>query len=177
MIFATCGTSDMPFARMMNALTALPLDQLHVQHGPAIPPAGCAATYPFLEFGEMVSMIEQADHLVCHAGVGSIMCGLQAGHTPIVFPRLRRFPEETIDEHQRELATALAQRGVIRVAWDEGDLADALASVPARGTPRTLGSDELGAAVRAALEGKYRRGVRWGPLHLRRRQRTGSSIG
>jgi UDP-N-acetylglucosamine--N-acetylmuramyl-(pentapeptide) pyrophosphoryl-undecaprenol N-acetylglucosamine transferase len=89
-IFATCGTSPFRFDRMMRALEALPTEELSVQHGPS-PAPPCAVGYPFLDFGTMVELMEQADVVVSHAGVGSIMCALQAGHVPVVFPRLKRY--------------------------------------------------------------------------------------
>lgn len=152
MIFATCGSSPAPFERMMRALAALPPDDLHVQHGPATPPL-CARTDEFVPFGRMVELIEAASVVVSHAGVGSIMCALRAGHVPIVFPRLKRYAE-TVDDHQAELAEALERRGNVIVVWNADDLADAVASLPPRGGVRALDAKQLGAAVRAAIWGR-----------------------
>ena len=152
MIFATCGSSPAPFDRMMQALAALPPEDLHVQHGPATPPP-CARADEFLSFGRMVELIESANVVVSHAGVGSIMCALRAGHVPIVFPRLKRYGE-TVDDHQAELAEALEERGNVIVVWTADELAAAVASVPPRGRVRALEADALGAAVRAAIWGK-----------------------
>lgn len=149
MIFATCGSSPAPFERMMKALAALPPDDLHVQHGPATPPP-CAQADDFLPFGRMVELIESADVVVSHAGVGSIICALRAGHVPIVFPRLKRYAE-TVDDHQAELAEALEQRGNLIVVWTPEQLADAVASVPPRGEVPALDADKITAAVRSAI--------------------------
>jgi len=151
-IFATCGSSPARFDRLMDALAALPPDQLHVQHGPATPPP-CARADEFVSFGRMVELIEAADVVVSHAGVGSIMCALRAGHVPIVFPRLKRYGE-TVDDHQAELAEALERRGNVIVVWNATELVDAVASVPPRGGSRALGAESLGAAVRAAIWGR-----------------------
>lgn len=152
MIFATCGTSSAPFARMMEALAAVPSQQLHVQHGP-VPPPPCAEAYDYLPFDRMVAEIESADVVVSHAGVGSIICSLRAGHTPIVFPRLRRY-SETVDDHQAELAEALADRGTVVVAWTSDELVAAIRSAEPRGPGRALASGTLGEAVRAAILGE-----------------------
>jgi len=151
-IFATCGSSPAPFDRMMTALAALPADNLHVQHGPATPPP-CNQADDFVPFGRMVELIESADVVVSHAGVGSIMCALRAGHVPIVFPRLKRYAE-TVDDHQAELAEALQQRGNVIVVWTPEELASAVVSVPPRGRVRALDAEKLGAAVRAAILGE-----------------------
>lgn len=152
MIFATCGSSPAPFGRMMEALADLPANELHVQHGPVAPPP-CAGAYDFLPFNRMVELIEQADVVVSHAGVGSIMCALRAGHIPIVFPRLKRYAE-TVDDHQAELAEALADRGNVVVAWTPEDLVAAVSTSAPRGAARKLAADELGQAVRAAIHGE-----------------------
>ena len=151
MIFATCGSSPFQFDRMMAALGALPAAELTVQHGPS-PAPPCASAYPFLPFGTMVELMEEADIVVSHAGVGSIMCALQAGHMPVVFPRLKRHAE-TVDDHQLELATALAERGTVIVATNSDELVGAVQSVPPRSGHAAFPADRLHDAVRAALRG------------------------
>jgi UDP-N-acetylglucosamine transferase subunit ALG13 len=158
MIFATVGSSPVGFARMMEALEAVPPGELTVQHGPAPAPPG-ATGHDFLPFGRIVDLMRAADVVVSHAGVGSIMCALQAGHQPIVFPRYERFGE-TVDDHQAELASALAQRGTVIVASSGEELLQAIASVPPRGHQRVLHGQELNAAVRAAIHGERPRTLR-----------------
>jgi len=152
MIFATVGSSPVGFARMMQALEAVPPGELTVQHGPAPAPPG-AIGHDFLPFGRIVDLMRTADVVVSHAGVGSIMCALQAGHLPIVFPRYERFGE-TVDDHQAELAAALAARGTVIVASNGQELLEAIASVPPRGHQRVLHGQGLNAAVRAAIHGE-----------------------
>ncbi len=160
MIFATCGSSHLPFDRMMRALAVLPEDELHVQHGPAEPPT-CAWATAYLPFAGVVEQIERADVVVTHGGVGSIMCALRAGHVPVVFPRLKRYAE-TVDDHQAELVEALAQRQTVIVARSSEELLEAVAAAPPRAAERTLDAASLGAAVRAAVRGET----------LRRRRRV-----
>lgn len=151
MIFATCGSSHFPFQRMMASLAELPPDELHLQHGPAEPPI-CAASYPFLSLDEIVEQIGLADVVVTHAGVGSILCALRSGHTPIVFPRLKRY-SEAVDDHQAELADALAERGTVLVARTPDELLGAIASVPTRQTVVGRSTSPLTQAVRATILG------------------------
>jgi len=157
-IFATCGSSHIPFERMMRALAELPGDEMEIQHGPATPPA-CARAVAFLPFDQVVRRIERAEVVVSHAGVGSILCAVRAGHTPVIFPRLRRY-SETVDDHQAELAEALAESGIVIVAEGPEDLAAAVASVPGRRSSNTGspgGAQELNAAVHAAIRDKSSR--------------------
>ena len=158
MIFATCGSTPFGFERMMQALSALPADDLIVQHGPT-PPPPCAHAYDFLPFGAIIELMRDADTVVSHAGVGSIMCALQAGHRPIVFPRLKRYGDG-IDDHQAELANALQERGTVIVATSGEELLAAAAAPPQRRAQRTLTGAELNVAVHAALHGESARSLR-----------------
>lgn len=158
MIFATCGSSHFGFDRMMQALAALPAEELEVQHGPSQPPPGVIGV-PFLPFDDLVARVQTADIVVSHAGVGSILCAIRAGHTPVIFPRLKRFGE-TVDDHQEELAEALARQGTAIVARSGDDLVQALAAVPPRRTVISLSTHELVKAVRASvLSGSRRRAI------------------
>ena len=151
MIFATCGSSDLRFDRMMKGLTLLPMDELEVQHGPATPPP-CARAYAYLPFTEMVERIELADIVVSHAGVGTILCAIRAGHTPVIIPRLKRH-REAVDDHQAELAAVLADHGTVLLAASLDDLPAAVAAVPRRGRKGMSVSQQLLNAVQAALHG------------------------
>jgi len=151
-IFATCGSSHLPFERFMQALAGVPADELIVQHGPATPPLA-ARTIPFLPYAEVLELIETSAVVISHAGVGSIICAVRAGHTPIVFPRLERYGE-TVDDHQVELALALEQRGTVRVATDPEQLAAAIRALPPRGVAAPSDTVRLNAAVRAAIYGE-----------------------
>lgn len=149
MIFATCGSSGIPFRRMMLALRELPPAELHVQHGP-VPPPPCARAYPYLPFGDLLRLAEQADVYVSHAGVGSILCALRTGRVPIVFPRLKRYGE-MVDDQQVELAEALEQRGAVVVAHDAEQLLEAVSNAPSRTAVTASVANQLSAAVRAAI--------------------------
>lgn len=131
MIFATVGSTQIPFERFIRALETLPGDQLLVQHGPVPPPAGAARANAFMQFPEMIESMEAADVVVCHAGAGSILCALRAGHTPVVVPRLKRY-QETVDDHQVEFSRALAAEGKVIAVEDLDRLSEAVKAAPAR---------------------------------------------
>lgn len=151
MIFATVGSSQFRFERMVRALESLPSERLFVQHGPAEPPAGAGQAIDFMQFPEVVESMERAETVVCHAGAGSILCALRAGHTPVVVPRLRRF-QETVDDHQVELGRALAAEGKAICVEDLDQLAASVASAPSRRPPAEReGLLPIQAAVREAL--------------------------
>ncbi len=151
MIFATVGSSQFRFARMVRALESLPGERLFVQHGPAEAPAGARQAIAFMQFPDVVESMERAETVVCHAGAGSILCALRAGHTPVVVPRLKRF-QETVDDHQVELGRALAAEGKALCVEDLDELAATVAAAPPRRRPEERdGLLPIQAAVREAL--------------------------
>lgn len=153
MIFATVGSTQFPFDRMIRALDRLPGEQLSVQHGPVPPPPGAAQAQDFMEFPEVVEQMEAAEVVICHAGAGSILCAFRAGHTPVVVPRLARY-SETVDDHQLELARALAADGRVIAVEDLVTLPEAVESAPVR-RAREAGHELLPiqVAVREAIAG------------------------
>jgi len=161
MIFATCGSSHYPFERMMAALAALNVEDLHIQHGPATPPA-CTRAYRFLPFEDLLEQMRTADVVVTHAGVGSILGAIRMGQTPVVFPRLKRY-SEAVDDHQSELAEVLAERGTAFVARSSEELVDAIKSIPARAAAPQVQARALIDAVRATIIGAPLRAV---PLEI-----------
>ena len=149
MIFATLGTHGHPFPRFLDALAELGDDVL-VQYGHNPRPTWAHEAHEFMPFDEVLRAMETADGVVTHAGVGSILSARQAGHRPVVVPRLRRLGEH-VDDHQLELAEALEREGQIVVASETGSIREALAAAGARGAPTTLVRTPLHDCLREAL--------------------------
>jgi UDP-N-acetylglucosamine transferase subunit ALG13 len=63
---------------------------------------------PSREFGEEM---RRADVVVAHAGIGSALAALDAGHCPVLVPREHAHGEH-VDDHQRLIADALDHRGL-----------------------------------------------------------------
>jgi predicted glycosyltransferase len=78
-----------------------------------------------MAFEDVVDTMAQADSVVCHAGVGTIMTALQAGHTPVVVPR-QAGRGEHVDDHQMDIASRFAERGMVRCLTSQTDLAPLL---------------------------------------------------
>jgi UDP-N-acetylglucosamine transferase subunit ALG13 len=150
MIFVTVGTHQQPFERLIRALGALDGGSLVVQYGYAEPPAGVAEAVDFMPFPEMLRHFDEADAVITHAGVGSILCATNAGHVPIVVPRLKRHGEH-VDDHQMQLVRELDRVGRVIVVEDVATLPAALERVPPRREPQARGAGPLQAAVQAAM--------------------------
>jgi UDP-N-acetylglucosamine--N-acetylmuramyl-(pentapeptide) pyrophosphoryl-undecaprenol N-acetylglucosamine transferase len=86
-----------------------------------------AVTY--LPADDLLAAMRKADLVVAHAGVGSALAAMQAGHAPLLVPR-RRFRHEHVDDHQVQIARYLVSRGVA-VACDADRLNPAITGVAA----------------------------------------------
>lgn len=156
MIFVTTGTNGAPFDRLLSELDRLaPGERVVVQHGPsARRPAG-AECVDYLPFPELSKLIAEARVVVTHAGAGSVLAALGAGHRPLVVPRLARFGE-AVDDHQLWFAERLAAAGAVTVVEDpvllRGLVSSATRSAPSSHRGRGGLQRELAAQLRGILE-------------------------
>jgi UDP-N-acetylglucosamine transferase subunit ALG13 len=77
---------------------------------------------PLLSPDEFSQCVAEADLLVAHAGMGSILSALTAGKPIVVLPRRGHFAE-TRNDHQMATAVHLQSFAGIHVAWDETEIA------------------------------------------------------
>ncbi len=162
LILLSLGTHQQPFPRALDLVEPLAErgDELVIQHGSTAsrPKMPNTTWIEFMAFDDVVETMTRADSVVCHAGVGTIMTALQAGHTPVVLPRQARYSEH-VDNHQLDIATRFAERGLIRCLNAETDLAQLLAPCnDGSGHEIGKGSLELRAAVSDAVTAGRRRG-------------------
>ncbi len=169
MIFVTVGTHGDPMPRLIKALGELHADDLVVQYGSSPAPHTSVRAVGYMRFDEMLDCFEAADVVITHAGVGSILSATRAGHVPLVVPRSKRLGEH-VDDHQIELTQALVERGAVRAVWNLEELAQAVASCPARRRRSPPAADlPVHGALREALRGEERREYRSLGHHDRRR--------
>lgn len=69
---------------------------------------------------ELERAMREADVVIAHAGVGTALTALSAGKCPVLLPR-RKMHGEHVDDHQLDIAAALADRGLAVVA-DAGEV-------------------------------------------------------
>ncbi len=69
------------------------------------------AVKPAMPSEELAAEMAKADVVVTHAGVGLALLALSTGHCPVVIPR-RKALGEHVDDHQVQVATMLASRGL-----------------------------------------------------------------
>lgn len=126
MIFVSVGTQKFQMDRLLEEMDRICADGGAQED--VFAQAGCC-TYrpahfesrPFLSSEEMEETIRSCTLLICHAGTGTILAGIRNGKKVIVLPRQSRFGEH-VDDHQRDLAAAYEQMGLILVAWEKEDI-------------------------------------------------------
>ncbi len=153
MILVTLGTDEHPFERALDLVEPLrPTEELVVQHGHT--PARSWEDVQWLEFvpvETLSDLMREADAVVCHAGVGTIMSILALGKRPIVIPRLATRSEH-VDDHQLQIVRELGPNGLLVPLLDGDDIVAAVGE--ARGAAVTWQRDaRLVRAVVAAVDG------------------------
>jgi UDP-N-acetylglucosamine transferase subunit ALG13 len=147
-IFVSVGSIHFPFDRLVSATADLAGD-VFVQHGTAELPAGVRGV-PFLSCAEMAEAMAEADAVVTHAGVGSILLAREHGHVPVVMPRMKKHGE-TVDDHQVAFAEVLAEDGTVVMIRDGLALPRAVADAQLRRGVQAHVEAPVHIAVREAL--------------------------
>lgn len=83
--------------------------------------------YPFLPPKKFQSLLEQAQLVIAHCGMGSILSALSLGKPIIVMPRSAALGEHRND-HQFATAKRFSDLKGLTIAWDEFELMRALES-------------------------------------------------
>lgn len=158
MIFVTVG-HQMPFDRLVRGV-----DEWAVAAGRSdvFAQIGDAEYVPrHIEHAEKIGPDEfrrrmsEADAVIAHAGMGSILTALELGTPILVMPRLGRLME-TRNDHQVATARRFREMGKIEVAMDETELPaalDRLTDLRRADTISAQASPELLGAVRGFIFG------------------------
>jgi UDP-N-acetylglucosamine transferase subunit ALG13 len=126
MIFATVGSSTIPFDRLVRALGSMETDEdLVVQTGVSTVRPRRAKVLDYLGYDDFVALIRSARIVVTHAGAGSVITALGEGKRPIVVPR-RAAQREAVDDHQVAFARRAAELGLVTLVEDVSLLAATL---------------------------------------------------
>jgi UDP-N-acetylglucosamine transferase subunit ALG13 len=152
LILVTLGTHTQPFPRALALVQPLAAhEEVVVQHGHTAPPSWCGPSqcFDFTDYDRLVALVQEAEAVICHSGVGTIMTALGFGRIPIVVPRLARFGEH-VDDHQVDIATAFAARRLV-VRCENGDIEAAFQAARGRTALAVSRAGELRRAVAEAV--------------------------
>jgi len=148
MIFVTVGT-QLPFDRMISTIDAWAAKcgrtDVFAQTGPSAYKPKQIQYAEFLPADECRRKIEQADLVIAHAGMGSIITALEMGKPIIVMPRRSELGEHR-NGHQISTAKKFLEQGTIHVAMDEHELTDRLMNIDgiqSRGKVNSHASQQL----------------------------------
>ena len=142
MIFVTVG-AQMPFDRLIRPVDAWAGERsgsnVFAQIGRSdLRPRNIEWT-AFLDPLDCRQRISEADVIITHAGMGTILTALEFGKPVLVMPR-RADLRETRNDHQFGTSRALTRAGCISVAWSEGELTAALSRLDQLPAPRRVAS-------------------------------------
>lgn len=149
MIFVTVGT-QLHFDRLVEMVDTWagqhPEEDVFIQTGKtAYTIKNCRARC-FIDHDEWQRCFEQADRVISHAGVGTILKGLACAKPLIVMARDAALGEHRND-HQRATATRFTSFANIRFVENQQELLEALDSPPWRPESTTAPNRNLDALI------------------------------
>ena len=130
MILVTLGTQDKEFPRLIRAVEKqIELgnikDEVIVQAGSTKYESNKIKILDYIPIKEFSNLLEQADFIITHAGVGSIIEGLKNNKKVIVVARKKEYGEH-VNNHQEQILENFGKEGYIIPVYNLEDLSDAL---------------------------------------------------
>ena len=113
MIFVTLGTQDKTFERLLEAVEKLKLDEkIIAQTGSTNFKSNKMEIHNFLSPEEFNRCMKEAKVVITHAGVGTIIQGLNLHKKMIVAARKKEYKEH-VNDHQEQILRTFASSGYI----------------------------------------------------------------
>ena len=126
MILVLLGTQDKPFNRLLDEVLKL-IEKGKIKDD-VVAQIGCTKfssdkikTMSFVSREEYAKLIDEADLIISHAGVGTITDCIKKGKKVIVVPRLKKYKEHTND-HQIQITKEFVEKDYVLAAYDTKDL-------------------------------------------------------
>jgi UDP-N-acetylglucosamine transferase subunit ALG13 len=122
MIFVTVGTHTQPFNRLLKKIDELIQkgeikEKVIAQIGNSTYRPRNYEYFKFTNEEKILKLNKEANLVITHAGVGSIITALQFKKSVVVVPRLREFNEHTND-HQIQIAKIFHKQKKILVCYN-----------------------------------------------------------
>ena len=129
MILVMLGTQNNSFERLLKKMDELiekkVIDEkVIVQSGYTNYESKNMRIFDLIPQEELERYQEQADLIITHGGVGSIVSSIKKGKKVIVCSRLQKYGEH-VDDHQKQLTTVFKEKGYI-LELEENDNLDSL---------------------------------------------------
>jgi len=122
MVFVLLGTNDKPFNRLLEAIEKQIVkgnikDKVIVQTGFTKFKSDNMELLDLIPNEDYLKIIDKADFIIAHAGVGSILDGLRANKKVIAAPRLKEYGEH-VNDHQLEILDEFEKKGYVLALRD-----------------------------------------------------------
>lgn len=133
MILVMLGTQNNSFHRLLEEIDNLIekgiiKDEVVVQAGYTKYESKNMKIFGLVSLEELENLIENADLIITHGGVGSITLSLKKGKKVIAIPRLHEYHEH-VNDHQKEIVETYNKKGYIIGVKGVGGLEKALTKV------------------------------------------------
>lgn len=133
MIFVTLGSQDKPFDRLVKKIDELVTngiikDKVIVQAGCTKVKTNQIELLDFIPIEEFNNYIEKSKYLIAHAGVGSILDGLNHNKKVIAVARLSKYGE-IVNDHQLQLIDEFERKGFIIGCRDVDKLEESIKKI------------------------------------------------
>lgn len=130
MIFVTLGTQDKGFSRLLDAIereikNGNIKEEVIVQAGYTDYESDNMKIYKLLPMEKFDEYVDKCDLLITHAGVGSIMSGLNKNKKIIAAARLKEYGEHN-NNHQVQIASEFSKLGYLLYLEDFNKLDEIL---------------------------------------------------
>lgn len=122
MIFVTLGTQDKQFKRLLEAVDKLDInDKIIAQTGSTEFKSDKVEIHKYLSQRKFNQYMKDADMIITHAGVVTIIAGLKLHKKMIVAARRAEYKEH-VNNHQMQILEAFSKDGYILPLYDFEDL-------------------------------------------------------
>ena len=126
MIFVTLGTQDKHFPRLLEAVEKLDVDEkIIAQVGSTKFKSDKIKIFDYLDSEDFKKYMNDARVIISHAGVGTILKGVQLGKKMIVAARIKKYREH-VNDHQKQILDNFSSEGYILPLYDFEKLSELL---------------------------------------------------
>lgn len=122
MILVLLGTQNLSFKRLLDALQIQIdkgniKDKVIVQAGSTKYQSKDMEIFDLIAIEKLSKLVKEADLIITHGGVGSIMEGIKHHKKIIAVPRLKRYNEH-VNDHQLQIIKEFSDLGYLKSLYD-----------------------------------------------------------
>lgn len=133
MILVLLGTQHNDFSRLLQEIEGLIeigaiKERVIVQSGYTKYKTDKMKIFDMISIEELDNLMDEADIIITHGGVGSIIRALKKNKKVIAVPRLHKFGEH-VNDHQRQIVEVFSSKNYLIGVQNVEDLGDAIKKI------------------------------------------------